>query len=72
MRKLITESAIFEAARAEFDAHPARRAYLAKIMQALNEGVPAGQAYDAYIAESAAANRAARVAIGAAHGVFLN
>lgn len=58
-------------ARAEFDQHPARIDYLKRIMQSLNEGTPAGQAYYAYIAEAAAAERAARVSINQKYGVFL-
>lgn len=72
MRKLNIDTAAIEAARREFESSPAHRAYLAKIMQSLREGIPVGRAYDSYIAEAAAANRAARVAIGNAHGVFLN
>lgn len=58
-------------ARAEFEKHPARVNYLKRVMQSLNEGVPAGRAYYDYIADAAAEERAARVSINQKYCVFL-
>ena len=61
----------FTKARLEFDSHPARIAYNKKIMQSLNEGIPAGRAYYDYVAAAASSERAARIAINAKYDVFL-